>query len=106
MADLVVDLSLLDSTDRALGVLANEFKDSSAIMSGYADGIGAPVLVSALEQFCTDWNAHREQLLSSISNIRELASQGSAQFRATDDTLARHLQSGSPQGSGSAPGTP
>lgn len=106
MADLVVDLSLLDSTDRALGVLANEFKDASAIMSGYADGIGAPVLVSALDQFCTDWNAHREQLLSSIRNVRELASQGSAQFRATDDTLTRHLLAGPSQGPGLAAGQP
>jgi len=98
MADLVVDLSLLDSTDRALGVLADEFKDASAIVSGYADGIGAPILVSALEQFCTDWKAHREQLLSSIRDVRELASQGSAQFRATDDALARHLRSAPSQG--------
>ena len=36
MADLVVDLSLLDSIDRTLGMLANEFNDASAIMSGYA----------------------------------------------------------------------
>jgi hypothetical protein len=100
MADLVVDLNLLDSTDHALGVLASEFKNASAILSGYADGIGAPTLMAALDQFCTDWKAHREQLLSSIHDVRELASQGSAQFRATDDTLARHLQSGP------APGTP
>jgi hypothetical protein len=100
MADLVVNLSLLDSTDQALGVLAGEFKDASAILSGYEDGIGAPLLVSALEQFCTDWKAHREQLLSSVSAVRELARQGSAQFRATDATLARHLHAGP------APGTP
>ena len=100
MADLVVNLSLLDSTDYALGVLASEFKDASATLSGYADGIGAPTLIAALDQFCTDWKAHREQLLSSISDVRELAKQGSAQFRATDASLSSHLQSGS------APGTP
>jgi hypothetical protein len=98
MADLVVDLSLLDSTDHALGVLASEFKGASAILSGYADGIGAPALIAALDQFCTDWNTHREQLLSSINDVRELAREGGAQFRATDDTLARHLHTGSVPG--------
>jgi hypothetical protein len=87
-------------------VLANEFKDAPAIMSGYAGGIGAPVLVSALDQFCTDWDAHRKQLLSSITNVRELARQGSVQFRATDATLARHLRTGTAQDPGSAAGRP
>ena len=41
MADLVVDLGLLDSTGHALGVLADEFKDAPAIVSGYAGDIGA-----------------------------------------------------------------
>jgi hypothetical protein len=98
VADLVVDLNLLESTDHSLGVLAGEFKDASSIVSGYADEIGAPVLVSALDQFCTDWKAHREKLLSSIKDVRELASQGHTQFRATDDKLARVLRSAPPSG--------
>jgi hypothetical protein len=100
MADLVVGLSLLDSTGQALGVLASEFKNASAIVSGHAGGIGAPALIVALDQFCTDWKVRREQLLSAIGDVRELARAGSAQFRATDATLARQLRSGP------GPGTP
>lgn len=92
MADLVVDLTLLEDTDRSLGVLANEFKDASAIVGGYRADIGAPVLIGALDQFADDWAVHREQLLSSIQAVRELASQGHQQFRATDDKLARDVR--------------
>jgi hypothetical protein len=92
--DLVVDLGLLENTDHALGVLFTEFKDASAIVSGYAADIGAPVLVGALEAFATDWNAHRAQLLSSIASVRTLAAEGGKQFRATDDKLASDLRKG------------
>lgn len=96
MSDLVVDLGLLDNTDHALGVLFGEFKDASSIVSAYSEDIGAPVLVNALDEFASDWNAHRERLLASISNVRKLASEGHKEFKATDEKLARdqHLGGG------------
>jgi hypothetical protein len=93
MADLIVDLTLLESTDHALGVLFNEFKDASAIVSTYQADIGAAVLINALEQFATDWNSHRQRLLGTISNVRELAAEGHKQFFATDARLASSLRS-------------
>jgi hypothetical protein len=92
MSDLVVDLGLLDDTDHALGVLFSEFKDASSIVSAYSENIGAPALVNALDEFASDWNAHREQLLASISNVRKLADEGHKQFTATDEKLARDLR--------------
>lgn len=74
-------------------MLFNEFKDASAIVSTYQADIGAPVLISALEQFATDWNSHRQQLLGTISNVRQLAAEGRKQFRATDARLASSLRS-------------
>jgi hypothetical protein len=90
--DLVVDFGLLENTDHALGVLATEFKDASAIVSDYSADVGAPVLIGALEAFATDWNAHRAQLLSSIQSVRQLAAEGEKQFRATDGKLASDLR--------------
>jgi hypothetical protein len=97
MADLVVDLNLLESTDRALGTLAGEFKDASAIVNSYAGAI-PPVLAQALDAFATDWNAHRQILLDSMQAVHEMASQGHQQFRGTDAKLARSLQAGQHSG--------
>jgi hypothetical protein len=97
MADLVVDLNLLESTDRALGTLAGEFKDASAIVNSYAGAI-PPVLAQALDAFATDWNAHRQNLLNSMQAVHEMASQGHQQFRNTDAKLASSLQGGQQSG--------
>lgn len=84
--DLVVDLGLLESTDHSLGVLFNEFKDASKIISDHP--VGVPALAAALDQFASDWNVHRNDLLNSIDKVRKLAAEGHKQFRATDNKLA------------------
>lgn len=90
MADLVVNLSLLESTAGALSMLIEEFNNASQIVS--SSQIGEPTLVSALDDFANDWSVHRQNLLSSMESVYKLATKSHKAYIATDDKLARDLR--------------
>ena len=92
MADLVVDLGLLESTAGALSMLIEEFSNASRIVTLYQDAVGEPTLVAALQAFADDWKVHREDLLSSMEAVYKMATQSHNAYIATDDKLAKDLK--------------
>jgi hypothetical protein len=91
MADLVVDLDLLDRTAGALSMLIEEFSGASRIVTSYEGAVGEPALVAALRSFTDDWAAHREDLLSSMQAVYTMAVQSHKAYIAADDRLAQDL---------------
>lgn len=92
MADLLVDLGLLEQTAGELGVLIGEFGNASAIVASSSNSVGDPDLVSALEEFASDWRVHREKLLSSMQAAHQMADKSHRAYIETDDKLAQQLR--------------
>jgi hypothetical protein len=92
MADLVVDLDLLASTAGSLSMLIEEFGNASQIVISYQEAVGDPTLVAALQAFASDWQVHRQDLLSSMEAVYKMATQSRKAYIATDDKLAQDLK--------------
>jgi rRNA-processing protein FCF1 len=92
MADLVVNLSLLESTAGALSMLIEEFSNASKIVSASQGEVAEPTLVSALDDFANDWTVHRQDLLSSMEAVYKMATESHKAYIATDDKLAQDLR--------------
>lgn len=92
MGDLVVNLDLLERTAGALSMLMNEFNNASKIVSTYHGSIGDPTLAGALDDFASDWSAHRQDLLSSMQSVYKMATESHKAYIDTDDKLAQELR--------------
>jgi rRNA-processing protein FCF1 len=92
MADLVVNLSLLESTAGALSMLIEEFSNASKIVNASQGEVAEPTLVSALDDFANDWTVHRQDLLSSMEAVYKMATESHKAYIATDDKLAQDLR--------------
>jgi hypothetical protein len=92
MADLVVDLDLLASTAGSLSMLIEEFSNASKIVTSYQGAVGDPTLISALQAFAGDWQAHRQDLLSSMEAVYKMAAKSRQAYITTDDKLAQDLK--------------
>jgi hypothetical protein len=91
MADLVVDLGLLESTAGALSMLIEEFSNASKIVSASQGQIAELTLVGALDDFANDWSVHRQDLLSSMQSVYKMATESHKAYIAADDKLAQEL---------------
>lgn len=92
MADLVVDLWLLEQTAGSLSMLIEEFSNASKIVSSAQGSVAEPVLVTALDDFANDWSVHRQDLLSSMQTVYKMATESRKAYIATDDRLAQDLR--------------
>jgi hypothetical protein len=92
MADLVVDLGLLEQTAGSLSMLIEEFSNASKIVSSAQGSVAEPVLVTALDDFANDWSVHRQYLLSSMQTVYKMATESRKAYIATDDRLAQDLR--------------
>ena len=92
MADLVVDLGLLEQTAGSLSMLIEEFSNASKIVSSAQGSVAEPVLVTALDDFANDWSVHRQDLLSSMQTVYKMATESRKAYIATDDKLAQDLR--------------
>lgn len=92
MADLVVDLGLLEQTAGSLSMLIEEFSNASKIVSSAQGSVAEPILVTALDDFANDWSVHRQDLLSSMQTVYKMATESRKAYIATDDRLAQDLR--------------
>lgn len=92
MADLQVNLGLLQQTAGSLSMLIEEFSNASKIVSSAQRGVAEPILASALEDFADDWSVHRQSLLSSMETVYKMATESHKAYIATDDKLAQDLR--------------
>jgi hypothetical protein len=86
-----VDLTLLQDTAAALGVLRTEFSQAGAIVDANSQAVGAQPLVSALNTFAGNWKRHRQSLVTSIDAAEKMAQTGHDSYVKLDDAQARAL---------------
>jgi hypothetical protein len=95
VADISVDLDMLNQTATQLTTLVNDFSNAGKIVSG-AD-IGDPTIGGALNNFTGDWKVKVGDLISSMQSVQKMASQGYQGYTATDNQLASDLKNGGSQ---------
>lgn len=98
MADIQVDLDMLQSTATSLNTLISDFSDAAKIVTD-AD-INDSTIGKALDNFTGDWKVRVGDLISSMQTVQKMASQGYQDYTSTDSKLTASLQQDS---SGSAP---
>jgi hypothetical protein len=93
MADISVDLDMLNQTANALSTLISDFSDAAKIVSD-AD-INDPTIGKALDNFTGDWKVKVGDLISSMQAVQSMASQGYSGYTSTDNQLTQALQQSS-----------
>jgi hypothetical protein len=93
MADISVDLDMLNQTANALTTLVNDFSDAAQIVKD-AD-IGDSTIGGALNNFTGDWKVRVGNLIDSMNAVQSMAAQGIQGYTTTDNQLAQALQQSS-----------
>jgi hypothetical protein len=92
LPDLVVDYSLLESTAGSLNLLIEEFTNASKIVDSYQDAVADHDLLMALDAFANNWAVHRQDLLTSMQSVYQMATKGHHAYVAADDKLAQDIR--------------
>lgn len=71
MADFVVDYALLEQVENTLNSLKSEFDGLKAVPGAANWGDGG--ITSAMNDFATNWNTHREKLVKSMEAMSKHA---------------------------------
>jgi nucleoid-associated protein YejK len=98
MADLVVDLSMLQETAGSLGMLIEEFNRASQIVDDNRGAIGENALLHALDDFVDNWKVHRDELLESMKAVYDMATQSHDGYIQVDNELAQAIAQDVQQG--------
>ncbi|HMG65842.1 MAG TPA: hypothetical protein VK599_23080 [Streptosporangiaceae bacterium] len=88
MSDLMVDFSILQTTEKTLTSLHAEFSDIKAQERVYDSEWGSGDVKDAMHSFTDNWDDHRKNLLNTISNVGKLVSESISAFQQTDGKLA------------------
>jgi hypothetical protein len=90
MADIQVDLDMLQSTANTLTTLINDFSNAAQIVKD-AD-INDPTIGGALNNFTGDWKVRVGDLISSMQTVQKMANTGYTDYTSTDNQLAQQMQ--------------
>jgi uncharacterized protein YukE len=91
MADLKVDYTLLDQSEKSLSSLVSEFQNIKAQESGYDGAMGSGDIASAMDSFAGNWDYHRGKLVDSMESLGKMISQSKQAFQKTDNQLKTDL---------------
>lgn len=69
MADLDIDLDLLDSLQGDLRVVRREFDNAERFSEAVADMVGHDALAGTVRDFASKWNLRREELLEELDHV-------------------------------------
>jgi hypothetical protein len=89
MADIQVDLTMLNETAQQLTTLINDFQNAGKIVSD-AD-INDPTIGGALNNFTGDWKVRVGDLISSMQTVQHMAQTGYNDYTSTDTQLAQQM---------------
>ena len=94
MADISVDLDMLNETANSLNTLIDDF--SNAAQKVKDPDIGDPTIGKALDNFTGDWKVRVGDLISSMQSVQKMANTGYTDYTTTDTQLAQQMaQAGS-----------
>ncbi|MFI8927921.1 hypothetical protein ACIG3E_09635 [Streptomyces sp. NPDC053474] len=89
MADLGVDYTYLYTIKNDLRTVRREFKGCSAHQSDLSNAYGSPDVSGAMEEFTSNWDDHRKELLQSIEKVGKLVERSIESFEKVDQELTK-----------------
>lgn len=89
MADISVDLGMLQQTSTSLNTLIDDFDNAAQIVKE-AD-IGDPTIGKALNNFTGDWKVRVGKLTDSMKSVQKMAATGYQDYTSTDTQLAQQM---------------
>ena len=69
MTEFVVDYALLEKVENTLNSLHREFGGIQTQVQGYSADWGSGDIAAAMDGFATNWNYHRDQMLTSMEAL-------------------------------------
>jgi hypothetical protein len=96
MTDLTVDYVVLDGIARSLSRVIAEFETMHERRDEDAPIWGGPRVRSAMGQFASNWDIHREALSEQIRALGEKCAGVAEEFRTVDEALARSYDRSTP----------
>lgn len=91
MADLKVDYTALNDSERSLQRIATELEGADARRDANARIWGSADVADAMEEFVGNWDRHRKQLVGSLKSVGEMCASSRDCFTGTDQQLAGKL---------------
>ncbi|WP_223776109.1 hypothetical protein [Streptomyces sp. 135] len=88
MTDLGVDYDYLYTIKKDLSTVRKEFKGCTGHQEDLKDAYGSPYVSGAMEDFTTNWDDHRKELLDNIEKVGKLVEQSIENFEKLDKELA------------------
>ncbi|MEV6751776.1 hypothetical protein [Streptomyces sp. NPDC051214] len=86
--DLGVDYDYLYTIKHDLKTVRREFKSCSSHQEDMHDEYGSYFVSSAMDEFTSNWNDHRKELLKNIEGVGKLVEQSIENFEKLDKELA------------------
>jgi uncharacterized protein YukE len=94
MADVVIDLELLQQLKEDLEAIAKEFADADDFSDSVAEATGHDQLSSHVRDFAHKWNDKRKKMTEDVEGLQKSIAAISDGFTKVDDGLAKALEQG------------
>jgi uncharacterized phage infection (PIP) family protein YhgE len=102
VADLKLDLELLDKLSSDLAAVVAEFKNADDFSDDVAEATGQDDLAGKVRDFASKWNDKRGKMTTEVENLQKQISGISKGFTSVDDGLAKALTTPAPSPQGGA----
>ncbi|HEY8914130.1 hypothetical protein [Lacisediminihabitans sp.] len=104
MADLLLDLGLLQQLADDLAAISREFTNADKFSKDVADATGHDDLRHHVEDFADKWNDKREKMVEEVDALQSMVKAVSDGFTKVDDGFAKALEEGAAETRKSNPG--
>lgn len=94
MADLKIDLELLQQLKEDLEAIAKEFTDADDFSDSVAEATGHDNLSSHVKDFAHKWNDKRKSMTEAVEGLQKSVAAISNGFTQVDAGLAKALEQG------------
>lgn len=94
MADLVIQMQLLDQLAEDLGAIAAEYEHADDFSSDTADAVGSDELGDRVREFSEKWNDRRKNMTEQVEALHEQVKAVRDEFTGLDAELAKALIEG------------
>lgn len=88
----IQDLQVIRDMGKGLGKIHKAFEGLEGIVDEYSDDLGNEELADTLDEFESNWNLCRENLMSEVEFLAQVASAAAEAYEQIDHDLANALR--------------
>jgi uncharacterized protein YukE len=104
MADLTLDLQLIEQLKSDLSAVAKEFKDADDFSDGVADATGHESLHDHVRDFAHNWNDKRKSMTEDVEALQQQVQAIADGFKDVDEAFRKALEDGAKETAANHPG--